>query len=227
MNDPQFPPVAQANQQGLLAVGGDLDASILLAAYRQGIFPWPLAPDAPVAWFSPHPRGVLVTSDLHVPRSLDKVLRQKKFQVTFNQDFDQVIEQCSVSKRPLEQNCPPGTWITPNMVAAYQGLHRLGHAYSVESWQDGHLVGGLYGVNIGAFFSGESMFFKHRDASKVALVILVKRLRQYQIPWLDTQMVTPVTAALGAKDMAREKFIQELAPLIARPRRVDFFPAPE
>ena len=209
----EFPPLETATDEGLLAVGGDLAMESLLLAYRRGIFPWPVSPDASLAWFSPDPRGVLYTDRLHIPRSLDKVLRQNKFRITFNQNFSQIIQQCRKSVRKNQQE----TWITEEMVAAYTQLFDHHYAYSVEAWREERLVGGMYGVVIGRFFSGESMFFTETGASKVALVALIEKLQSHGIPLLDTQMVTPVSCALGAQEIARSQFIEQLQTLLAGP----------
>ena len=208
-----FPPLEAATPEGLLALGGDLSVPSLLLAYRRGIFPWPLSPQAPLAWFSPDPRGVLTTHELHISRSLGKVLRQKKYHITTNQRFPEVIEQCRHSVRKNQSD----TWITGPMVQAYIDLHRHGHAYSVEATREGKLVGGLYGVTIGRYFSGESMFTTQTDASKVALVTLVEALHSQGVPFLDTQMVTPVTRALGAREIPRSQFVQQLQHLLSAP----------
>ncbi|MCY4643367.1 MAG: leucyl/phenylalanyl-tRNA--protein transferase [Bacteriovoracales bacterium] len=199
-----------------MALGGTLDIPNLLKAYRLGIFPWPIDVNGQhfLAWFSPNPRGVLYTDRFHIPKSLKKIIRKKVFQVTFNRDFPQVIRQCALAKRKNND----GTWITDEMIEAYTELHRQGHAYSVESSVDGELVGGMYGVQIGQFFSGESMFFIKSDASKVALATLVERLRAHDIFFLDTQMVTPVSASLGASEISRERFIKQMGKLIDRPK---------
>ena len=215
----KFPPLEEVKDEGPLAVGGDLEVSSLLLAYRQGIFPWPISPEAPLAWFSPDPRGVFHTNHVHIPRSLRKVFYQKRFQITFNQQFSQVIQECSRSKRKNQK----GSWITQEMVEAYIQLHHCGYAYSVETWLDGLLVGGVYGVQIGQFFSGESMFFKETDASKVALISLLKQLQQHQIPLLDVQMITSVTHLLGAKNIPRSLFIKKLQELLSSPPIPDVF----
>ena len=198
----KFPPLETTTEEGLLAIGGDLDVSTLLLSYRSGIFPWPISDEISLAWFSPNPRGVLYTKNLHIPRSLGKVINQERFTITLNRAFEEVIQACS----SVERKHQDGTWITEEMVEAYIELYRRGYAYSVEAWRDNQLVGGMYGVNIGRFFSGESMFFFERDASKVVLVTFVQWLGRHEVLWLDTQMVTPVTHSLGAIEIFERSF---------------------
>jgi len=202
-----FPDVNLADESGLLGVGGDLDPKSLLLAYSQGIFPWPHSDFAPLAWYSPDPRGVLCYEDLHIPRSLDKLLRQDKFNVTFNQDFETVIRECAKAFRK-DQN---GTWITENMLDAYTTLFYQGHAHSVEVYQGDELVGGLYGVKVKNFYNGESMFHKVSNASKIALVSLMRKLHEENIDWIDIQMVTEVTRSLGGKEISRDDFLKNLS----------------
>ncbi len=208
----KFPPVNMADEDGLLAFGGDLEIPSLLMAYRSGIFPWPISPRHPLAWFSPDPRGVLFYEDLHVGTSLKKVVKRGEFQISFNQAFHEVIFACALAKN---RRGPGGeqsavTWITEAMVEAYIDLHYAGHAYSVEAWKDGELAGGLYGVMVGNYACGESMFYKVDNASKVALLALMQKLKSKGIDWLDTQMVTPVVRQLGGKEIPRVDFIKRL-----------------
>jgi leucyl/phenylalanyl-tRNA--protein transferase len=202
----RFPDVALAlrDPDGLLALGGDLSVERLLLAYRSGIFPW-FGPRQPILWWSPDPRLVLFPESLRVSRSLGKVLRSGRFEVTMDTAFSQVIEQCA-ARRPGQA----GTWITGEMRAAYQALHAAGHAHSVECWQDGALAGGLYGVSIGRVFFGESMFARVNDASKVAFVHLVRQLRAWQFPVIDCQVHTRHLESLGATGIARAEFIRLL-----------------
>lgn len=204
-----FPPVEEADENGLLAFGGDLEVASLQLAYSNGIFPWPISSNYPLAWFSPDPRGILHFDDLHVSRSLKKAIRAKPWQVTFNQRFNDVIYHCAQfhSANPHQQ----GTWITQDIIDAYVQFHRAGHAYSVEVWLEQELVGGLYGVRIGQAVSGESMFHYESNASKIAVLALMKYLSLNQIHWLDTQMVTPVMATLGAKEIDRADFLELLS----------------
>src|SRR5438093_9119251 len=171
-----------ADATGLVGIGGDLGPRRLLSAYRQGIFPW-YDDNMPICWWSPDPRAIFELDGLHVSRRLRRTLRSRQFTLTVNRAFGAVIRGCA--DRPGE-----GTWITPDMVRAYETLHRLGHAHSVEAWTEGQLGGGLYGVAVGGLFAAESMFTRRRDASKVALAFLVDRLRQRGFRLLDIQMLT-------------------------------------
>jgi leucyl/phenylalanyl-tRNA--protein transferase len=201
-----FPPVEKAlkDPSGLLCAGGDLSVERLLAAYRRGIFPW-YSRGEPVLWWSPDPRMVLYCRELKVSRSLSKNLRNKGFELRIDSAFRQVLEGCAARK---------DTWLGESMKAAYLALHRAGHAHSFETWRDGELVGGLYGVAIGRMFYGESMFSRVTDASKVALVHLVDFLRQRGFPLVDCQMNTPLLASLGAREIPRRAFLRELAALV-------------
>jgi leucyl/phenylalanyl-tRNA--protein transferase len=198
---PLFNP-EKADAQGLVAVGGNLRLKVLLEAYRSGVFPWYSA-DTPILWWSPDPRGIIELESLHVSRRLARTLRSGRFTVTFNQDFAGVIEGCAY--RPGE-----GTWILPEMRAAYEKLHELGWAHSIEVWREDMLAGGLYGVAIGGLFAGESMFSRCRDASKVALVHLVNRLREQQFQLFDIQFKTDHTATLGAIEVPRADYLRRL-----------------
>ena len=180
-----FPPPEYADPSGLLAVGGDLSSQRLLEAYRLGIFPW-YSEDQPILWWSPDPRFVLELDQFQISRSLRKTLRRRIFHVTFDRVFEEVIAACATVPRDDQR----GTWITPEMQQAYIDLHGLGYAHSVESWLDGQLVGGLYGVSLGKAFFGESMFHTVTDASKVALVHLVARLKRGGFQLLDAQFLT-------------------------------------
>lgn len=217
-----FPPVEQADQHGLLAIGGDLEVSSLILAYSRGIFPWPVSDEFPLAWFSPDPRGVLKTSKLHIPRSLKKSLKRKKFCVTFNKDFQGVIRGCSES---LNRKNQEGTWISDDIIRGYTELHHCGHAYSIEVYLQGHnnLIGGLYGTHMGGLFTGESMFYLEDDASKVALATITFILRELEIKWLDTQMVTPVVRSLGGDEITRLKYIKELKKQLKVPHNPNIF----
>ena len=199
-----FPPLEYADEQGLLAIGGDLEVSSLLQAYSQGIFPWPVSRELPLAWFSPDPRGILFYKDLVVSRSLRKKLRKNEFKISFNKNFEKVIENCAYANRNE-------TWITSPIIHAYCRLFQYGYAYSVEVADSaGELVGGLYGVCYGRFISGESMFYYKSNASKIALVKLMEHLHGRGIHWLDTQMITPVVASLGGVGIPRKKYLQYL-----------------
>lgn len=208
--DLAFPPVdtALAEPNGLLAAGGDLSPKRLLEAYRRGIFPW-FSEGDPILWWSPNPRMVLVPSELKVHRSLAKTLRNKPHEVRFDTAFDEVIRACAA---PREGE--PGTWITAEMRAAYGRLHRLGYAHSVETWIDGKLAGGLYGVAIGRMFYGESMFSRARDASKIALARLARRLADAGFGLIDCQMRTDHLASLGAREIPRTRFSRLVGELV-------------
>ncbi len=204
-----FPPIDDATEDGLVAVGGDLEVDTLVEAYRQGIFPWPISVEFPLAWFSPDPRGVIFLDELHLPRSFEKFLKKNPFKVTFNQKMKEVILECARVPRKNQ----PGTWITPDIIKGYEKLHQEGLAYSVEVWNEDTLAGGLYGVTMGEFCSGESMFMKEDNASKVALWTLLQHLKAKGLRFLDTQMVTPVVEQFGGKYIEREEFLDMLEEL--------------
>jgi leucyl/phenylalanyl-tRNA--protein transferase len=208
-----FPDVDQALREpdGLLAIGGDLHPARLLDAYRKGIFPW-FNPGEPVLWWSPDPRCVLRPADIHISTSLRKLLRRQQYQVTFNLAFDQVIRLCA---RPRADR--QGTWISEQMIVAYQALHRLGQAVSVECWHQNELVGGLYGVVIGKVYFGESMFSHKPNASKLCLVHLARHLAQKGFPLIDCQVYSAHLASLGATRIPRKEFINLLARYCAEP----------
>lgn len=197
-----FPPLERALDEpaGLLAAGGDLSTARLLAAYRRGIFPW-YSPGQPVLWWSPDPRAVLFPEEFHCTRSLAKTLRNGGFDSAIDRDFRGVIEACAA---PRPQSV--GTWITPEMLAAYVELHRRGYAHSVETWRGGELVGGLYGVRLGGVFFGESMFSRERDASKVALARLVEACMACGIVMIDCQMASTHLDSLGSRRIPRARF---------------------
>lgn len=198
---PWLPPHL-ADADGLLGVGGDLSPSTLLLAYSEGVFPW-FGPNDPVVWWSPDPRAVFELDRLHVSRRLARTVRQGRSTITINQCFETVMRACG-------ENRPNGTWVTESMIEGYTRLHGLGHAHSLEVWQDGELAGGLYGVTIGGLFAAESMFHRKRDASKVALVHLVERLKARGFSLLDTQMLTPLTRTLGAVEISRIAYLNRL-----------------
>ena len=200
-----FPPVHEADQEGILAVGGDLSPKRLLLAYKNGIFPW-FNPGEPIIWWSPNPRMVLFLDELIVSKSMRNILNRNSFQVTFNQDFRAVISNCRNIKRK-DQN---GTWITGNMIDAYCRLHESGIAKSVEVWQDNKLVGGLYGIDLGTVFCGESMFSKVSNASKVAFIALVSQLAKDDYKLLDCQVYNEHLESLGCREIEREDFIKIL-----------------
>ena len=204
--DLRFPPVELASPEGLLAVGGDLRAERLLEAYRHGIFPW-YNPGQPILWWSPDPRAVLFPANLKVARSLRKTLRRKDFDVTLDTAFREVMRQCAL---PRPGNPAVGTWITPEMIEAYAVLHDRGLAHSVESWREGKLVGGLYGVAMGNAFFGESMFSRETDASKAAFVHLVRQLERWGYAFIDCQISSAHLFSLGAEEIRRHDFMTRL-----------------
>ena len=208
--DLRFPPVEQASPDGLLAVGGDLRPERLLEAYQHGIFPW-YSDDQPILWWSPDPRTVLFPDKLHISRSLKRSLRPGLFSVTLDRCFRDVMQQCA---GPRPQYPDGGTWITADMLEAYTRLHEQGYAHSVETWKDGQLVGGLYGVAIGGVFFAESMFTRASDASKVALVSLVRQLQTWGFRLMDCQQSSPHVTALGAEAIPRRDFLNHLAAAI-------------
>jgi len=200
------PALALRDPDGLLAAGGDLSAERLLAAYQRGIFPW-FNEGQPILWWSPDPRAVLIPSELHISRSLRRTLNRDQLTVTVDQAFAAVIANCA------ESRASTGTWITPEMREAYLELHELGHAHSVETWQGANLVGGLYGVNIGRAFAGESMFSAVTDASKVALVRLVRHCQALGVAMIDCQLPTAHLTSLGSRSLPRAEFLGQLANL--------------
>jgi len=208
--DDPFPAPESALKEpnGLLCAGADLSAGRLLDAYRRGIFPW-YSGGEPILWWSPDPRMVLFCNELKVSRSLAKNIRNKGYEVTVDTCFENILLQCSKTRKD-----GAGTWLGPAMRKAYLALHRSGHARSVETWHNGRLVGGLYGVSIGRMFYGESMFSTETDASKVALVGLVEDLRRRDMPLIDCQQRTPLLASLGAREIARREFLRRVAALV-------------
>jgi leucyl/phenylalanyl-tRNA--protein transferase len=215
-SDP-FPPLerALAEPDGLLAAGADLTPARLLAAYRSGIFPWYSA-GQPVLWWSPDPRMVLFPGEFRMPRSLAKRLRRCDYEIRVDTAFETVIHACAAPRSD-----GAGTWITPDMIAAYCELHRLGHAHSVETWIDGELAGGLYGIALGRVFYGESMFARTADASKIALATLVHQLDRRQFGIIDCQMNTAHLARFGAREIPRREFSRHLAELVNYPQTDD------
>ena len=212
---PFFPPVehALAEPNGLLAMGGDLTAARLLEAYRHGIFPW-FNPGEPILWWSPDPRMVLIPDELRVTRSLAKRMRNGGFEMRIDSAFRQTMLACAAPRSFDAQGGANGTWISPEIVTAYTHLHYLGVAHSIETWQDGELVGGLYGVAIGRMFYGESMFSRVPDASKVALAALCRQLQRWDFGMIDCQMETAHLASMGARPIPRSEFCTKLAALI-------------
>ena len=200
-----FPPVDKASQDGLLAVGGDLSIERLLLAYKSGIFPW-YNEGEPIIWYSPDPRMVLFPNKLIISKTMKKILGRGEFDVTFNQNFEEVITHCKNVSRGDQK----GTWITNEMQRAYTKLHKLGYAKSVEVWQDKTLVGGLYGIDLGTVFCGESMFSKVANSSKVAFIYLVEKLKKENYSIIDCQVYTSHLASLGAEEIPRTEFLKYL-----------------
>lgn len=205
IDDLVFPHPSLAEPSGLLAIGGDLSVDRLLQAYANGIFPW-FSEEDPIMWWSPDPRMILFPNELKVSKSLRQTLRNKDYEIRFDEDFQSTIKACANSPRPGQ----PGTWITNDMMKAYIDLHNKGYAHSVEVYIDNNLVGGLYGVSIGAAFFGESMFFKIRDASKIALWHLVDKITEWDFKFIDAQMDTDHLKRLGARTLPKESFLNLL-----------------
>ncbi|WP_417352541.1 leucyl/phenylalanyl-tRNA--protein transferase [Flavobacterium alkalisoli] len=203
--DLYFPPAVQASPEGIVAIGGDLSPERLMLAYHNGIFPW-FEDDEPILWWSPPERMVLFPNELKVSKSMRNIINRGIFKVTFNTAFREVITNC----RNIKRDGQPGTWITPDMIEAYCRLNELGKAKSVEVWQDNELVGGLYGVDLGHIFCGESMFSKASNASKIAFIALVKQLEIAGYRLLDCQVYNDHLATLGAREIYREDFLKIL-----------------
>jgi len=201
----QFPHVENANAEGLLAAGGDLSSERLLLAYKSGIFPW-FNEDSLILWWSPDPRMVLFPSEIKISKSMRKVLNSNKFTLTKNTCFEKVITECAGIKREGQQ----GTWITNDMKKAYLKLHEMGYATSYEVWENDTLVGGLYGIDLGLIFCGESMYSKVSNASKFAFIKMAKELESKAYKLIDCQLYTNHLASLGAKEIARSEFVKYL-----------------
>jgi len=206
----EFPHPHSADAEGLVAVGGELSVPRLLLAYRSGIFPWTANP---VTWWSPNPRAILELDEFRISHSLAKVLRKKQFDITLNQAFFGVIQGCA-APGPGRRS----TWISPEFIESYTRLHQQGHAHSVECWQLGKLVGGIYGVSLGGLFAGESMFHRVSNASKVALFHLIEHLKKREFALFDIQMLTPITAQLGGIDIPRSEYLERLRRAVQLPR---------
>lgn len=205
----EFPDPSRADQDGYLAAGGDMSVETLLYAYSRGIFPWT---SDPITWWSPDPRAIFEIDRFHVPRRLERMMKQKVFDVTFDKAFPRVMEECA---RPM-----PGrekTWISKAFIEAYTRLHKRGYAHSVECWKAGSLVGGVYGVSIGGFFAGESMFHTESNASKVALASLMRRLLEKGFTLFDTQVPNPHLERLGISMIPRNEYLQRLETAISLP----------
>ena len=210
-----FPDPRTASPEGVVAVGGNFWPQTLLAAYSRGIFPWP-SEDISLIWFSPDPRMILPPSEVHISRSLRRTLNRGDLRVSFDQAFEQVIDACSREQGRGES----GTWIEPELRQGFCELHRWGFAHSVEVWRGDTLVGGLYGLSLGAMFCGESMFHTENDASKVAFVALAQKLAAWDYLFLDCQVHSPHLAALGAREIPREEFLRLLDEALQRPTRL-------
>ena len=200
-----FPSADSASKEGIVAIGGDLDPNRILKAYKNGIFPW-FENDDHLVWWSPDPRMVLFPEKLKISKSTKKLLKESFFKVTFNQSFDEVVDSCAKVKR-FGQN---GTWITNGLKKAYNKLHNMVHAYSVEVWKDYELVGGLYGIDLGDVFCGESMFTKANNASKIGFVHLVKELTKNKYKLIDCQVPSAHLKSLGAEEISRKEFLKYL-----------------
>jgi len=198
-----FPTVENADEHGLLAVGGDLDVDSLLLAYKSGIFPWPLTSEQ-LAWFAPPKRALLFIAEAHTSKSLKKFLKKCPYRISINRDFESIIRRCSEIDNRKRQS---GTWISEEVVNGYIALHKAGYAHSIEVYEDSTLAGGLYGVAIGAMFAGESMFYKKTNASKVALHFLIQYLRERNVKWIDCQVMTPLLKSFGAREIERQEFM--------------------
>lgn len=206
-----FPPVDLADEDGLLCYGGDLSVATLTEAYHRGIFPWP-HDGCPLLWFAPPRRGLLFLDEFHLSRRSQRAIRNANYACRIDSDFAGVVHGCAERRQ-----CAEGTWITTDILDAYCELHRLGVAHSVETYQDGHLVGGLYGVSWGGYFCGESMFHREDDASKAALAFLVEHLQGRGVLWIDCQLLNPLFETLGAREVLRHEYVEMLSAAIEEP----------
>lgn len=209
-----FPEPSSADERGIVCAGGNLSPGMLLSAYRRGIFPW-FSEGEPILWWSPDPRFVLFPAELHASRTMLRLIKKSRFELSIDRDFPAVIRACSSIKRPGQR----GTWITKGMIEAYIELHRLGFAHSAEAWLGGNLVGGLYGVSMGSIFFGESMFSRADDASKAAFIPLVWALAEEGFTLIDSQVYTDHLAGLGAREIPRTEYLRLLAEALERPTR--------
>lgn len=209
-----FPPPELSEEDGLLAVGGDLSESRLLLAYSMGIFPW-YSEGSPILWWSPDPRLVLLPDELKISRSLRQTIKKGDFKVTMDRAFNSVIRNCA----DVHLHEDRGTWITDDMIKAYTKLYRSGYAHSVETWYEGKLVGGLYGVSLGSAFFGESMFTKKSNASKVAFAAHVRQLKQWGFTLIDCQVTTGHLTSLGAREISRSEFLKMLGTAVKAPTK--------
>lgn len=212
-----FPDPRMTLDEGILDISDDLRVERLLEAYSFGIFPWPHE-DLPTLWYCPVERGILDFADFKVPQSLQKFLRKTQWTYTLNKDFDRVLQACAAASRPKQK----GTWITKKLIKAYREFHRAGYAHSLEVWEGGDLIGGLYGVYVGGVFCGESMFFLKSNASKFALVKMIGFLKDHGFTWMDIQMVTPLLEMMGGKYITREKFLARLETAKRSAHKIEF-----
>mgnify|MGYP000462475823 CR=1 FL=1 len=201
-----FPSAEQSTPRGIVAIGGDLSLDRLILAYRKGIFPWYNEND-PIIWWSPDPRFILRCENLKVAKSMRPIFNKKKFRITYDQAFEEVIRACSHPRPNLPED---GTWLTEEMIASYIYLHKLGLAHSIEAWKGNELVGGLYGVSLGRAFFGESMFAKESNASKAAFITMVQKLQEYDFTWIDCQIHTNHLESLGGENVSRTDFLKML-----------------
>jgi len=208
----KFPPVETATPDGVLCTGGNLSPGMLLSAYRQGVFPW-FNDEDPIVWWSPDPRFVLMPSELHVSDTMRKIIKKQRFQLRLDTAFSEVIRACSATPRPGQR----GTWITGDMVEAYECLHELGYAHSVEAWIDGNLAGGLYGISLGSAFFGESMFSRVDDASKAAFIPFVWKLAEAGFTLVDSQVRTDHVESMGGRNISRDDYLVRLGSALASP----------
>ncbi|MBO6938654.1 MAG: leucyl/phenylalanyl-tRNA--protein transferase [Deltaproteobacteria bacterium] len=220
-DDVAFPPPSAATPEGIVAVGGDVSPERLVNAYANGIFPWPVE-GYPLLWFSPDPRFVLEPSKVHVGRSLRKAMNRGHYRITADEAFTEVIDACAHAPRPGQD----GTWITTELRNGYVRLHQLGFAHSIEAWEGERLVGGLYGVSLGAAFFGESMYAAAPDASKVAFATLCGVLEQWDFAFVDCQVHTPHLERFGAEDWPRPRFLDALSKALEAPTRRGSWTAP-
>ncbi len=209
----KFPPVETASAEGLLAIGGDLEIDSLLLAYKSGIFPWPTE-DFPLLWFAPPRRAILEFSRLKIPARFNRELKKMSFHYQVDKNFSAVIRGCAQGKTRKSK----GTWITPAMIKAYTNFHQAGYAHSFECYNDkNQLVGGLYGVAMGGFFAGESMFYHETGASKAALIFAAQTLEEKGAPWMDVQLLTPLLTGFGAREIPREEYMRKLQIALKNP----------
>jgi leucyl/phenylalanyl-tRNA--protein transferase len=209
----EFPPVCEADEYGILAIGGDLEVESLLLAYSSGIFPWPLDENY-LTWFAPPERTLLFLDEVHVSRSLKKFRRKCSYRFSINTAFEEVVHCCAEMVNRGQQN---GTWITGEMKEAYCDLHRAGYAHSIECFDGDELIGGMYGIAIAGMFAGESMFYRRPNASKLAFLYLIEYLQERKVPWIDCQVMTPLSKNFGARDLPRLEFMRLLDQELDRP----------